>query len=70
LPDAPTQVGVLQPTAIGDTILSSGFFPRLRACYPAASITLFHGPSNQAGMDLLPNVFQPVICNLTDVRNA
>ncbi len=54
LPAEIRRIGVLQPTAIGDLVLSSGLLAGLAARYPAAKIILFHGFSNAEATALLP----------------
>ncbi|MGE3141935.1 MAG: glycosyltransferase family 9 protein, partial [Hyphomonadaceae bacterium] len=53
LPAAPARILVLQPTAIGDAILSSGVVAHLGAHYPHARLLMLHGPSNGAGVALI-----------------
>jgi ADP-heptose:LPS heptosyltransferase len=59
LPQAPERIGVLQPTAIGDTILSSGVFLCLREAFPDAEVHLFHGANNREAAGLIAT--QPIL---------
>ncbi len=54
LPESPTKIGIIQPTAIGDMILISGLIDHLRKCFPKAEIHIFHGASNQDAVLFLP----------------
>lgn len=53
LPQPIARIGVLQPTAIGDTILSSGVLTRLREAFPHADLHLFHGANNDEAAALI-----------------
>jgi ADP-heptose:LPS heptosyltransferase len=58
LPRAPGRIAVLQPTAIGDAILSSGVIAHLARAHPEAALTVFAGPSNAAAMALIDARFE------------
>ena len=77
LPNAPSRIGIIQPSAIGDMILISGLLLHLRRCYPDAEIHIFHGPYNGAAVQLLPVdviahscVFTQPLATLRQLRNA
>lgn len=77
LPPAPSRIGVIQPTAIGDMVLISGLLLHLHRCFPNAELHLFHGPSNEAALPFLPAETIPHCCNfkrplatLREVRGA
>ena len=53
LPDAPRRIGLIQPTAIGDTLISSGVVEAVHARYPQAALALYHGPGNGAAVRML-----------------
>ena len=53
LPGEARQIAVLQPTAIGDTLIASGVLAAVRHRFPTADLTVFHGPSNAAAFPLL-----------------
>jgi ADP-heptose:LPS heptosyltransferase len=57
LPMAPARIGVLQPTALGDAVLSSGVVARLAKAHPEASLTVLHGKSNASAMGLIDAPF-------------
>jgi ADP-heptose:LPS heptosyltransferase len=57
LPDNSNRVSIIQPTAIGDTILSSGIVAAIRDRYPSAQITILHGPSNAQAFDVIDAEF-------------
>ncbi len=59
LPKAPARIGVLQPTALGDAVLSSGVVARLAKAHPKAELTVLHGKSNAAAMALIDARFTP-----------
>lgn len=66
VPRTPARIGIIQTTAIGDTILCSGLLAHLSATYPAAELHVFHGPSNEAAIALLP---LDVTAHRCDFRN-
>jgi ADP-heptose:LPS heptosyltransferase len=58
LPASAAQVAVLQPTAIGDTLVTAGVLTAIRRRYPQARLTVLHGPSNAAALPLVPESFE------------
>jgi ADP-heptose:LPS heptosyltransferase len=66
LPSDPRRIAVLQPTAVGDAILSSGVLAQLGRAYPGAAVTVFHGPSNGAAMPLIAAQFQSQTCSFSE----
>jgi ADP-heptose:LPS heptosyltransferase len=58
LPSAPARIGVIQPTAIGDAILSSGVVKRLSEAFPSAALWVLHGVSNAAAVAMIDATFQ------------
>lgn len=70
LPENPKTIGILQPTAIGDTLIGSGCIAALQERYPQAQITIYHGPSNAAGVALLPGSFKRVQTGFTNPFKA
>jgi ADP-heptose:LPS heptosyltransferase len=54
LPASPRRIGVIQPTAIGDMFLISGLLLHLHRLLPQAELHVFHGPTNEAALALLP----------------
>jgi len=60
LPEAPERIGVIQPTAIGDTLLSSGVVSAIAARYPYARLRIFHGANNGAAVRMLAACPEPV----------
>jgi hypothetical protein len=57
LPANATRVSIIQPTAIGDTIVSSGVIAAIRDRYPRAQITVLHGTSNAQAFDVIDAEF-------------
>jgi len=58
LPAQPARIAILQPTAIGDAILSSGVIAHVVNAYPHARVVVFHGPSNASAMALIDAAFE------------
>ncbi|MEL6978463.1 MAG: glycosyltransferase family 9 protein [Pseudomonadota bacterium] len=52
-PSAPERILFVQPTAIGDTLISSGAVAALSRRHPRAEIVVAHGPSNAAAVKML-----------------
>src|SRR6185312_12047918 len=53
---APRRILVVQLDHMGDAVLSSPMFPRLRAAFPGASIDVLASPSNRAVFEADPHV--------------
>ena len=53
LPSDPQCIVVIQPTAIGDAILSSGVVARLKGRYPQAALWVLQGASNAAAVAMI-----------------
>jgi len=54
--ESPRRILVVQLDHLGDAVLSSPLFPRLRAAYPAAAIDVLASPSNRAVFEADPHV--------------
>ena len=54
--ESPRRILVVQLDHMGDAVLSSPLFPRLRAAYPGASIDVLASPSNRAVFEADPHV--------------
>lgn len=54
--DAPRKILVVQLDHMGDAILSTPIFPRLRAAYPGATIDVLASPSNREVFEADPEV--------------
>lgn len=65
LPEAPERIGIIQPTAIGDTLLSSGVVSAVAARYPHARLLVFHGANNGAAVRMLAACPEPVPTNFS-----
>jgi len=65
LPDNPAIIGVIIPTAIGDTVLCSGVLRALVDRYPHAQLVVFCGNTNRAAVGLLPFAVKIVQCVFT-----
>ncbi len=70
LPYDPQRIGVIIPTAIGDTILSSGVLSALVDRYPRADLLVFHGESNASAVRLLPMRMTRIECPFTNPAAA
>jgi len=57
------RIGIIQPTAIGDLVLSSGLIAGLRAHYPDARLILLHGASNAQAVALLATPMEAIAVN-------
>ena len=53
---APRRILVVQLDHLGDAVLSSPMFPRLRAAYPGARVDVLASPSNRAVFEADPHV--------------
>lgn len=53
MPENPRRIVFLQPTAIGDTLISSGAIAAIAGKFPQAEIVVVHGPSNAAAVGML-----------------
>ncbi|SFA79106.1 Glycosyltransferase family 9 (heptosyltransferase) [Rhizobium sp. NFR07] len=65
LPEAPKRIGIIQPSAIGDMLLSSGVISAVRQRYPEARVLLFHGSNNAPAARMLEASVEPVLCNFS-----
>jgi ADP-heptose:LPS heptosyltransferase len=65
LPDAAQTISIIQPTAIGDTILGSGILTAIRTRYPNAEIEFLHGPSNAQAFQLIEGDFSTRLVSFT-----
>lgn len=63
LPRDPAEVAVIQPTAIGDTLLASGTVAAIAERYPDAGLRVFHGSSNASAIAMVDARFEPVECD-------
>jgi ADP-heptose:LPS heptosyltransferase len=53
LPPEARRIAILQPTAIGDTVIASGIPAAIRRRYPDARIDLLHGATNAAAVGMI-----------------
>jgi len=65
IPDTASRIAVLQPTAIGDTLIASGVLAAVEHRFPEAEITVFHGPSNAAVLPLIDARFESRMLSFT-----
>lgn len=65
LPAAPERIGIIQPTAIGDTLIGSGAVAAVSARYPAARVSVFHGANNAPAVGMIASGPEPVLCNFS-----
>jgi ADP-heptose:LPS heptosyltransferase len=65
VPDRVDSIGIIQPSAIGDTILCSGLLAGLRTRYPNARIHVFHGRSNSSAVSLLKVDLTSHVCDFS-----
>jgi len=63
--EMPARILVLQLDHLGDAILSSPIFPRLRAAYPAARIDVLASTSNRAVFEADPQVDRVLLAERT-----
>lgn len=66
LPEKAERIGVIMPSAVGDTMLGSGFFASVLDRYPQAEIFVFHAASNAAAVRMLPIKVTGIRCNFTN----
>lgn len=65
LPEAPKRIGIIQPSAIGDMLLSSGVISAICSRYPDARVLLFHGTNNAPAARMLEASVEPILCNFS-----
>lgn len=65
LPVDPRRIGIIMPTAIGDTILGSGVVWSLSRRYPSAELIVFHGPTNASAVQIIDAPLRCVPCHFT-----
>ncbi|GHD21959.1 glycosyl transferase [Tianweitania populi] len=53
MPRNPRRIVVIEPTAIGDTLIGSGCILALTKRFPRATVIVAHGPSNAAAVEIL-----------------
>lgn len=59
-PANPRRIVIIQPTAIGDTLISSACIRAIAEGYPEAETILAHGPSNASAVHMLNASIRPV----------
>lgn len=64
-PVAPERVGIIQPTAIGDTLIASGAVAAIAERYPQARIFVFHGSNNAPAVRMIDAPLEPVLCDFS-----
>lgn len=60
IPSAPGKILFIQPTAIGDTLISSGAIAAIAGRFPGAQLALAHGPNNKMAVKMLSAAVEPV----------
>lgn len=53
LPERAERIAIIQPTAIGDTIIGSGCIEAIARRYPSAALTVLHGVNNGPAVKML-----------------
>ena len=61
--DSPQRILIIQLDHMGDAILSSTIFPRLRLAYPRSHITVLASPSNREIFEANPDVDEVQVAN-------
>lgn len=67
LPKNITKIGFIQPTAIGDLVLSSSVIENIQKNFPNATIFVIHGKSNAQGVKLLSTKVTSICCDFTKI---
>jgi ADP-heptose:LPS heptosyltransferase len=65
LPIAPQRIGIIQPTAIGDTLIASGVVAAISDRYPEADLFVFHGANNAPAVEMIDAPLTAVRCNFS-----
>ncbi|MCV9967752.1 glycosyltransferase family 9 protein [Pararhizobium sp. BT-229] len=65
LPVAPERVGIIQPTAIGDTLIASGAVAAIAERYPTARVVVFHGANNAPAVGMIASRPESVLCDFS-----
>jgi ADP-heptose:LPS heptosyltransferase len=60
MPAAPRRIVLLQPTAIGDTLIASGAVAAIARRFPDAELLIAHGANNAAAVKMLTAPLRPV----------
>jgi len=60
MPEAPSTILLIQPTAIGDTLISSGAVAAIAERFPGAELVMAHGPNNKLAVKMLSAPVRPV----------
>ena len=61
------RIAFIQPTAIGDLVLSSSVISAIRIKYPESLIYIIHGKSNAAALELLETDIISICCDFTKI---
>jgi ADP-heptose:LPS heptosyltransferase len=70
LPQAPRRIGIIQPTAIGDTLIASGAVTAIAGRYPEADLFIFHGANNAHAVGLIAAPLTAIRCNFSRPQRA
>lgn len=65
LPVAPERIAIIEPTAIGDTLIASGAIAAIAERYPNASLSVFHSASNAVAVGMVDAPLTPVLCDFS-----
>lgn len=65
LPAAPERIAIIEPTAIGDTLIASGAIAAIAERYPDADLSVFHSASNAVAVGMVDARLTPVLCDFS-----
>lgn len=65
LPVAPHRIGIIQPAAIGDTLIASGAVAAISDRYPEAELFVFHGANNGPAVGMIDAPLTAVPCDFS-----
>ncbi len=65
LPVAPKRIGIIQPTAIGDTLIASGAIAAIADRYPEADLFIFHGANNAPAVGMIEAPLTAIRCDFS-----
>lgn len=70
LPQTAERIGIIQPTAIGDTLIASGCVEAIRQRYPDARIRFYHGANNAQAARMLVVSMDSIQTSFANPRKA
>ncbi|WP_426230650.1 glycosyltransferase family 9 protein [Pararhizobium sp. DWP3-4] len=70
LPVSPSRIGIIQPSAIGDTLIASGAVTAIADRYPQATLFIFHGENNAPAVGMIAAPLTAIRCDFSRPHRA